>query len=554
MSRRFLGVRWWLGAAFAVVAALSTAIVVSQYSSRSESALRTNGEQQAVAQAFDAAAQLPHTPLAVVARQHGLQLALYNPAGKLIAGKASPLDAAALLQTRYHSSTQDGRTFVVSVPYRGDTLVARDVRPDVAAAIGILNDQAFRAGVIAGLIGVAVGLILAQLIALRLRRLSSAAEAIAAGNFETPLRYRFRDEFGQLAESFERMRRQLRRSFRRIEGERDRLRVLLERLHEGVVTVDEHLVVRFANAEARRMLGGRLAEGDTLPDPWEGFSLRAFALALFDADGQLEQAHVRPDDERAVGIVGIPAQPDTENVMIVLDDLTEQERRELAQREFVQNAAHELRTPLTTIIGAVEVLQSGAKDDAAQRDRFLDHIAREAERLARLARALLTLARSRAGVEPPRAELVPLALLLRDIADDVRPAEGVSLVVEVEDDLDAVVNPDLLEQAIRNLADNAAKHTRSGKIVLRGYAAGQTLRVEVEDTGSGMSAETQRHVFDRFYRGQDRDAEGFGLGLAIVREAVRSLDGRVELDSAPGKGTLVRIELDRARVRQEVPA
>ena len=68
-----------------------------------------------------------------------------------------------------------------------------------------------------------------------------------------------------------------------------------------------------------------------------------------------------------------------------------------------------------------------------------------------------------------------------------------------------------------------------------------------------MSAETQQHVFDRFYRGRDRDADGFGLGLAIVRQAVRSLDGRIELDSAPGEGTRVRIVLERARVRDEVP-
>ena len=68
-----------------------------------------------------------------------------------------------------------------------------------------------------------------------------------------------------------------------------------------------------------------------------------------------------------------------------------------------------------------------------------------------------------------------------------------------------------------------------------------------------MSAETQRHVFDRFYRGE-RDAEGFGLGLAIVRQAVRTLGGRIELDSAPGEGTVVRIVLERARVREEVPA
>ena len=77
--------------------------------------------------------------------------------------------------------------------------------------------------------------------------------------------------------------------------------------------------------------------------------------------------------------------------------------------------------------------------------------------------------------------------------------------------------------------------------------------MEVEDTGAGMSSDTQRHVFDRFYRGKDRDAEGFGLGLAIVRQTVGSLDGRIELDSAPGKGTRVRIVLEQARTREAVP-
>jgi two-component system phosphate regulon sensor histidine kinase PhoR len=569
MTRRFIGVRWWLGAAFAVVAALSTAIVVSQYSSRSEDEFRSNAQSQASASAFGAAIQLSARPIPTrgaidqVSRRQGLQLAVYDRSGRLLVASPSfertQLDRSAITSVlhgqRYLSSTGNGKVFVVAAPFRGGTvLLAHDVRPDVAAAIGILTDQAFRAGLIAGLIGVAVGLVLAQLIALRLRRLSSAAEAIALGNFETPLRYRFRDEFGALAQSFERMRRQLRRSFRRIEGERDRLRMLLERLHEGVVTVDEHLVVQFANAEARRVLGGRLAEGDALPDPWPDFSLRGFAAMLFDAEGSLTQAHVRPDDERALAVVGIPAQPETDTAMIVLDDLTEEERRELAEREFVANAAHELRTPLTTIIGAVEVLQAGAKDDDAERDRFLAHIAREAERLARLARALLTLARAHAGQERPRADVVPLGELLEEIAEDLHAAPGVAVEVEAPPELDAAVNRDLLEQAVRNLADNAAKHTRSGRIVLRSYAVGTALRVEVEDTGAGMSAETQRHVFDRFYRGEDRGPEGFGLGLAIVRQAVRSLDGRIQLESAPGKGTLVRIELERARVRSEVPA
>ena len=577
MNRRFIGVRWWLGAAFAVVAAVSTAIVVSQFSSRSENAFRVHASQLAVQSATLAAAEVESADragtlgarLPIIAQHFDLDLYVYAARGKLLAKapartdfapapaqQASALQAANLAESRAFM-TGSGGIVAVGVPLAvspGVGLVALSRRPDVAAAIGILNDQALRAGVIAGLIGVLVGLLLAQLIALRLRRLTSAAEAIAAGDFERSVRYKWRDEFGALAQSFDRMRRQLRRSFRHIEGERDRLRMLLERLHEGVVTVDQHLVVQFANSEARRVLGTRLAEGDQLPEPWSTFSLREFAASLFESGSALAQAHVRPGEERALALVGIPAQPEGDLVLIVLDDLTEQERRELAEREFVSNAAHELRTPLTTIIGAVEVLQSGAKHDPIERDRFLTHIEREADRLARLAGALLTLARAHAGQERPRLEAVSLAGLLQEVADDTRAPDAVAVSVECPPELVASVNRDLLEQALRNLAENAVKHTPSGRIVLRAYAAGTAVNVEVEDTGVGMSAETQQHVFDRFYRGQDRDAQGFGLGLAIVRQTVRSLGGHIELDSAPGEGTRVRIVLERARVREEAVA
>jgi signal transduction histidine kinase/HAMP domain-containing protein len=464
--------------------------------------------------------------------------------------------ASALAGRGTVASTSNGGIVVVGVPLRTHdlgALVALSTRPDVAAAIGIVSDQALRAGVIAGVIGIVVGLLLAQLIALRLRRLSLAAEALALGDFETPLHYRFRDEFGALAYNFDRMRRQLRRSFHHVEAERDRLRLLLERLHEGVLTIDQDLVVHFANTEARRILGGRLREGDELPEPWQSFGLREFAQGLFDERASVRQVHVSPDELHAYGLVGIPSQPETDWALLVVDDLTEQERRELAEREFVSNAAHELRTPLTTIIGAVEVLQAGAKEDPAERDRFLGHIEREAGRLARLARAMLTLARAHSGQEPPRVEAVELAPLLRDVAAGLQPHDGVAVDVEVADGLAVEANRDLLEQALRNLGENAAKHTARGSVILRAYADGNTVTIEVEDSGPGISPEVQRHVFDRFYRGE-RDAHGFGLGLAIVRESVRTLGARIELDSSPGEGTVFRILLAPARVREEVPA
>ncbi|MGH3008721.1 MAG: ATP-binding protein [Gaiellaceae bacterium] len=545
MSKPFIGVRWWLGIAFAVVAATSTAIVVSQFSDRSENAFRRHGEQLALKDAHRAANRTPG--------QLGRGIRVFHSA----AGAKSQLEreaiASALAGSQFSRGTTDGGVYVAAIPYRGSALVAVARIPDVAEAIDTVNGEAFRAGVIAGVIGVIVGLLLAQLIALRLRRLTVAAEAIASGDFETPLHYRFRDEFGALAQSFDRMRRQLRRSFRRLEAERDRLQLLLERLHEGVLTIDQDLVVHYANAEARRLLGGRLAEGEQLPEPWAGFALREFAQSLFDERATPAQVHVTPDEDHAYGVVGIPSQPETDWALVVIDDLTEQERRELAEREFVSNAAHELRTPLTTIIGAVELLQAGAKEDPAERDRFLAHIERESGRLARLARAMLTLARAHSGQETPRAEAVEIGPLLREVAAELRPHDGVSIDVEAPAGLAVEANPDLLEQALRNLGENAAKHTARGAVVLRAHAHGTGVIIEVEDSGPGIKPEVQRHVYDRFYRGE-RDADGFGLGLAIVRESVRTLGGRIELESSPGEGTVFRIVLARARVREQVPA
>jgi hypothetical protein len=159
---------------------------------------------------------------------------------------------------------KDGGTYVAAVPYHGGALVVVNRVPDLAEAIDTVNGEALRAGVIAGVIGVIVGLLLAQLIALRLRRLSAAAEAIATATS--------RRRCGTASATSSGCSRTTSTGCapaaplvppRR--GERDRLRLLLERLHEGVLTIDQDLVVHFANTEARRLLGGRLKEGDELP-------------------------------------------------------------------------------------------------------------------------------------------------------------------------------------------------------------------------------------------------------------------------------------------------
>ncbi len=234
--------------------------------------------------------------------------------------------------------------------------------------------------------------------------------------------------------------------------------------------------------------------------------------------------------------------------IVTFDDVTAREARERAEREFVTNAAHELRTPLTAIATAVEVLQSGAKEIPEERDIFLAHLERECGRLSRLGSALLSLARMQAQEEAPPAEVLPMHDVLERVAGSLDVADSVKLTVACARDLAAVANRNLVEQAIWNLATNAARHTRAGKVALSAALVDDHTVVEVRDTGPGIPAEARSRLFERFYRAGARDAEGFGLGLAIAKQSVEAVGGMLTIESDDQTGTTARIMLPAAKL------
>ena len=229
----------------------------------------------------------------------------------------------------------------------------------------------------------------------------------------------------------------------------------------------------------------------------------------------------------------------------LLSDVTEHERREHVAREFITNAAHELQTPIAAITSAIEVLQAGAKSRAGERDRFLLHIENATERLRRLTRALLVLSQAQARLEEPRREVVELEPFLRALAADV-PNAAVEVVCDAQ--AAALANRELLEHAVASLLDNALKHAGTD-IGVEAAVVGGRARITVRDAGRGISAADRARIFDRFFRSNDR-VEGFGLGLAIVREVVDALSGELEVDSGE-HGTRVSITVAGARVRRK---
>jgi PAS domain S-box-containing protein len=316
---------------------------------------------------------------------------------------------------------------------------------------------------------------------------------------------------------------------REVEAERARLAAVVDQIPAGLIITTPDGRVATANAEAKRLLGDEVADG-----------VEGILEAL---EGRAEV--VRDDGSRVVLEVTRAAIGDAggrpAGVVHLFRDVSRRERQERAEREFVTNAAHQLQSPLAAIISATEVLQSGAKD-GPERDAFLGHIERESQRLARLVRALLVLARAQMGSEAPKDELVALEPLLASVAASIRPAEGVRVDVDCDASLAVVTNRELIEQALLNVAENAAKYTKAGRIFLDARAVGGGAEIVVADTGPGIAEADHERVLERFYRAAE-NGDGFGLGFAIVRSAMEALGGELDLDSSLGAGTTVRLRL-----------
>ena len=563
--RLVVSMRWWLALVFAAIAALTSFAVAQVFRASSESAIRDRAAELTAGTAVASASRIATAGSATeaeaiateTASRRRIALFVFDRDGRLLTsdtvggvelaavGDLEPALATALAGRRHVETDERTGSVTVALPIRGNDrfagLIAVANRPDLEDALGIVQDEILDAALYATLIGALVGIVVAVLITRRLRRIAAAAAEIEQGRFDRPLDSRFPDELGVLAGTVDQMRLRLARSFADLEQERDRLGRLLEQLHEAVIAIDRHMMIAYANSRARQLLGDGASEGKRLPEPWPGVGLRALAETLFRPDAAPARRTIRPRSDLTLSLAGLPPSPGSETAVLVLDDMTERERREQAEREFVANAAHELRTPLTAIGSAIDVLQAGAKDDAGQRNRFIDVIERQSTRLNGLVDALLTLARAQTHAEPIKLQTVELAPLLTAVRNEAGGAPE-TLAVECPPDLVAAAHPDLLRQALVNLVENAFTHGMGENVILRALDTPDDVEVQVSDSGPGMTPGEADRVMDRFYRG-DGTSSGYGLGLAIVREVARATGAGVAISTKPGTGTTVTLHL-----------
>ncbi len=418
-------------------------------------------------------------------------------------------------------------------------LIAYRPRSSAGAEAAVVRRELWPSALLAAAGGAIVGVLLATLISRRIRRISQTAEAIEHGDFTRRLDVAVNDEIGTLARAIDQMQLRLSDSFSTLEYERDRLQRILERLHDGVIAVDAEGVVEFTNPTAQAYAGGdHLAPGVSLPEPWPDIELGMVVAEAQRGSSVVERRFAHGG--RTFDLVALAPALGQGTVMLVLTDVSERERRERAEREFVANAAHELRTPTAAILMSIEALQDGAKTDPSLEQRFLDHIEREARRLSRLSAAMLTLARAQTGAEAVQLSRIELRPVLDDAVTSVDFGDK-RVHVSCPDDALVTANADLAYHLFSNLLANAAKYgTHAVRVDVTQNGHGTVI--SVRDDGSGIGLEDRDRVFERFFRAGGRTADGFGLGLAIVRDVAAALGGEVSANGVRS-GTTVEVTL-----------
>jgi PAS domain S-box-containing protein len=234
----------------------------------------------------------------------------------------------------------------------------------------------------------------------------------------------------------------------------------------------------------------------------------------------------------------------------IFRDVTREREVDRREREFLAGVSHELRTPLTSIKGYAELLLDEDLG-GAERLEFLEIIQSNADRMKSMVNDLIDLSGLELGQLALRPGWVDIALLMERVVAALRRQiadKRQRLVVDVPASLPALwADGDRLNQVFTNLVANANHYTpEGGSITLRATADDRVMRIAVADTGVGMSAEEQVHLFTKFYRIRNRRTEGIhgtGLGLAICRSLVDLHEGTIRVQSTPGAGSTFTVEL-----------
>ena len=414
-----------------------------------------------------------------------------------------------------------------------------------------------------GVVGAAVcaagvTLVVSRKITRPIEQMKDAAKRFAVGQLDHRVPVPDSEELAELAGALNETADRLKRTIETITDQKNQLEAILSSMAEGVIAVDSDGRVVSINKKAAMLLeiDGVSATGYIIEEVIRNVDIQRFMRYTLMSSAPTEEditlSAEQPVSLRARGTYLTDHQGNKSGAVIVLSDMTRMQRLENIRRDFVANVSHELRTPITSIKGFVETLLDGAINEPEQAQRFLKIIAGHTDRLMAIIEDLLSLSRLE---EDGQTRMIAMEhLKVRPVLESAIELSGpkagdkkIKIDIDCDDDLEAPINPTLLEQAVLNLVDNAIKYSPAeSTIQIIARRTEQEVTIAVKDSGCGIEKSHLSRIFERFYvvdKARTRKLGGTGLGLAIVKHITNLHGGRVSVESSPGQGSTFAIHL-----------
>ena len=447
------------------------------------------------------------------------------------------------------SVTVEEKMLYVAVPIVADGKIIGVLRiseflKDIESLLNDLRNKIIWLTLITATFAFIITLIISRGISKPLAELVLAAKQVSQGNFNVKVFLKNNDELKDLAESFNEMTIKMQNMFQHLANQKEEFNTIISSIEEPLFVLKKDGTVKLCNESFKRIADNRELKGGYF---WE--YCRSPELDDIVKKVKLERKHhleeIKIKDR--FYLCSFTFLNQTEEIVIILQDITRFKQLETLKKEFIANISHELRTPLTAIKGFIETLE---EEEHIQNVRYLEAIKRHTNRLMNIVNDILVLSElEKEGIrlEKEDVNLIDLTENILKIFEQRIKEKGLSIVLNAQENIRPIKADSFrLEQMLINLMDNAIKYTEKGTITISINQDEDICMITVEDTGIGIPESSIPRIFERFYtadKSRSKKLGGTGLGLSIVKHIVLLHKGSIDVQSSFGKGTKFTIKL-----------
>ncbi len=453
---------------------------------------------------------------------------------------------------RYSETLNKTMIYYATLYQNGSVIRSALPLDEIKGIVGKYTKYYFIVFAIVLLISIIISSKLTYVIVKPIRDLEQTTHKIAEGNFDKRAQKYSDDEIGELAVTFNKMADKLQDTLKDSNAKQNKLEAILRSMESGVIAIDTQDFIIMFNPYAKKIFG---LEYDVIGNKIENILDKEILGNLMNAKKGINEIPINLPSEKILKVkkAKIISENTKIGTVIVLSDITDIKKLENMRSQFVANVSHELKTPLTSIKGFSETLKY--VEDKETKDKFLNIIDVEADRLTRLINDILTLSdMEQYGANKEKLEFKVNAII-EEVLILMKPTfekKNIKFNYQLEKDPVLIGSRDSFKQIIINLVDNAIKYSENSDVVtITTQTDYNKMAIRVKDTGCGIPEKDIPRLFERFYRvdkARSRARGGTGLGLAIVKHSVLNFEGTIRVESEVGVGTEFIVEVPIVRM------